>query len=367
MEEQISYQGAKRRMKPDNGPGGLEMTQHLFTRWISNLIIVAILALIMASVAPAKAALSVQTSTGIQAVIHTPEEIIERYLDADSDGTWLRHPVAGSVELDTTEHPWDSLVPVSSDVVMAALESMDHFQANLQVEIFLLPGMPADVMSSFARRDAIFMAPTLAEPADETIHYIVTHEMGHVLCWFALDGQVSRWSQYCSLRGLDLDQDGAQVSHAQRNREIIAEDFRFLFGGHLATASGTIENGDLVLPNQVHGLQELLVSYLATPQETVLVEQPSRVYPNPCRAQARVELTLASSADKSMGAEPILEVYNLRGQLVKRIQGGTVVNGRAVIEWDGQGQDGRRVSAGMYLYRVSAGPTKGSGRMVILN
>jgi hypothetical protein len=82
--------------------------------------------------------------------------------------------------------------------------------------------------------------------------------LGHVLTWACFDRRPEQWRRYLELRGLAGGDHGPDAPHAQRAREILAEDIRYLFGGELATASGAIENPSLVTPDQVDGLQAFL-------------------------------------------------------------------------------------------------------------
>ena len=343
------------------------MAQHGFK--FPVIAIVALAAMLPAATPETARAATLHTPTGIRATVHSVADIKDHWIVERDGRTFLEHPTAGTVELDTATYPWGDLAPVDQDVVADALEAMHGFYCDLAVDVFVLPGFPAGVMSSFARNDAVFLAPGLGPQAPSTVSYVVTHEMGHVLCWAALDGRPARWDAYRDLRGLDpAGLDGADVPHAQRHREIIAEDIRFLFGGPAATASGTIENGDLPTPDTVAGLAELLSGFIAEPGGSTVVENPTRVYPNPCRDAARVDLDLGDVAAKSGITGPTtLEIFDVRGRLVRRVTDERVTAGRASVTWDGTGQDGRRAAAGLYLYRIANGTQTGSGRVVLLS
>lgn len=340
------------------------MTQQATTR-LQQLIFAAVTFLILAGL-PAMA-LEVAGPTGLRATVYTADEISRDLLEWDDNRLWLRHPEAGDLELATGSPDDRPLVPMSPEVVEAALAAIQGFDADLQVHVFILPAFPAVVTSSFATRNVIYLAPAFGEQSPEIVSYVVAHELGHVLCWASMDGRPARWQEYLDLRGLAPQDDPGSLPHADRNREIVAEDFRALFGGPLATASGTIENGSLVHPDQVSGLRTLLRSFVETATTVIDRVATSSVYPNPCREEARVELMLADAGAKSLPSSVRLEIYDVRGRLVQRLDGGAVVNGRATISWDGRGRDGRRQAGGIYLYRVSAGQEVGSGRLLLLD
>jgi hypothetical protein len=311
-------------------------------------------------------ALEVWSPTGLRATIHTPEDIEEQFLAQEGNRLYLRHPAIGELELATKAPGGRDLVTADARVVADALATVQGFRTDLHVNVFILPAFPQIVTSSFARQDAIFLAPAFGVQSDDVLSYIVVHELGHVMCWASLDGRPELWSRYLVLRGLDPQDDPGSLPHAERNREIVAEDYRALFGGPLATASGSIENASLPHPGSVPGLRAFLADHLAGDQ--IAASSPSStVYPNPCREQARIELTLSDTASKAVSAVPRLEIYDLRGRLVRRISGGSVANGRASVVWDGRDDGGRRAPGGLYLYRVASGGDLASGRLLLLD
>jgi hypothetical protein len=332
-----------------------------------NAALALLLGLALTLAAGQALAREVQAVTGLRATIHTADEIRDRWLEGAGERRTLVHPAIGRLELAPASPADTALVPVDADRVAAALSAVQGFEADLHVHVFLLPAMPEIVASSFARRDAIFMAPKFGRPADAPLAYEVIHELGHVLCWAAVDGRPDRWREYRDLRGLDPQPDPGRLPHAERNREIIAEDFRALFGGAVAANGGRIENPRLPRPATVHGLRGLLAEFLASASTTTDHLRPSLVYPNPCRESARVELSLSSAAGKGLASRAVLEIYDLRGRLVRRVTGERSANGRATAIWDGAGADGRRVASGLYLYRIRAGAETGTGRLLLVD
>lgn len=78
-----------------------------------------------------------------------------------------------------------------------------------------------------------------------------------------------------------------------------------------------------------------------------------RVWPNPAREQVR----FAAGASGPL----VVELYDVSGRRVARIVGA----GEA-LEWDRRGDDGRRLSAGVYLARWNRGAERGAGRVMLL-
>ncbi len=323
-----------------------------------------VVAVVLALALPAWATVDVTTSTGIHATVHTPDDVA-RMLGVEDGRTWLRHPQAGDVELDTMRYPWDHLVPLPAAEVVAALEAMQGFTTDVDVDVYLLPGFPAGIWSSFARGRAIFLAPAFAATAASTVHYVVTHEMGHVLTTAAIDPLPSRWEAYLGLRGLDASALDPAAPHAERAREVLAEDLRHLFGGPLATLSGTIENGRLPLPETVSGLTALLRGYLAEPPLAATATLTARAFPNPCNPQTTIELTLPAGVEMN-GDQVVVAIHDVRGHLVQMLHGAEVGGGVARVTWRGDDAAGRAAPSGVYVYVIKLGDVVARGRVNVV-
>ena len=63
-----------------------------------------------------------------------------------------------------------------------------------------------------------------------------------------------------------------------------------------------------------------------------------------------------------------LRVYNLRGQIVRTLIDGRMERGEWSIVWDGRDEEGRKVSSGIYVYRlvVEGGAWTEARRMVLI-
>lgn len=254
--------------------------------------------------------------------------------------------------------------PFDQDQVVEALRSMSGFTTDLDVDVFILPTPPSKVNSSYASGAAIYLAPGIGKVDPSTVAYITVHEMGHVLTWAFLDGDQGRWDAYLDLRGLDPVTNGPEAAHADRAREILAEDFRFLFGGALANASGSIENHDLVTPDRVSGLQEMLVEFVAG---RVMVAAPVAVsaFPNPCNPRTTVALELPAGVLADPGRAQ-LRVFDIRGALVKTVTGAQLVGSRLQVDWNGDDSQGQAVASGRYLYVMKAGDLQATGSVTLV-
>ena len=75
---------------------------------------------------------------------------------------------------------------------------------------------------------------------------------------------------------------------------------------------------------------------------------------------AALRLSLPAPADVSV------TVHDLRGALVRRLQGGRLEGGTRTLVWDGRDGAGRTAASGVYLVRVEAGDEAVSGRVVLV-
>lgn len=83
-------------------------------------------------------------------------------------------------------------------------------------------------------------------------------------------------------------------------------------------------------------------------------------YPNPFNPTTTIEFTIDASQQVR------LEVFNILGQHIKTLADEYLNGGTHIYEWDATDQSGRRVSTGIYLYRLNADQTTESKKMLFL-
>jgi hypothetical protein len=276
-------------------------------------------------------------------------------LSLDGHGLEISNPA-----FDGTFHP------VPDEVVSTAVAELAlPLEAKLEAVLYCLPGLPVTHMKSFCVGREIFLAPSLASPPIEVTVATIVHEFGHAFenqRMGSYDGP--RWSHYRRLRGIeDRATFATYAEHRNRPAEILAEDFRTLFGGPLATYSGTQENPALPLAESVPGLRELLTIALvhpAPPKRSLRVSN----HPNPFNPRTTIVVELPGRAPHE---ESLVRarVVDLRGRLFRdfAVAGS---GSRAEWEWDGTDRAGRRVGSGRYLLRVWVGGDTAAGSMLLI-
>jgi hypothetical protein len=71
-------------------------------------------------------------------------------------------------------------------------------------------------------------------------------------------------------------------------------------------------------------------------------------YPNPFNPTTTIEISLNKNSNID------LLVYNIRGEVVKRLVSGYYPAGRYLVEWDSKNDHGLQVASGIYFYRMQA-------------
>ena len=119
------------------------------------------------------------------------------------------------------------------------------------------------------------------------------------------------------------------------------------------------DNGSLAFKQGIEILENLLASLI--PEETALLAN----YPNPFNPETWIPYQLAESA------EVALTIYDMNGQLVRRLRvghqaAGVYQNRSRAVYWDARNQVGESVASGLYFYTLTAGNFTATRKMLIL-
>lgn len=90
----------------------------------------------------------------------------------------------------------------------------------------------------------------------------------------------------------------------------------------------------------------------------------TRVQPNPSSGPVRVELLLPGSQRRGPPVVVDARVIDVQGRTVRRLTDGALGRGITTLDWDGRGDDGRTLEAGLYFVRLST-PLGGSTTRVV--
>jgi hypothetical protein len=90
------------------------------------------------------------------------------------------------------------------------------------------------------------------------------------------------------------------------------------------------------------------------------VYELSQSYPNPARDGVTIRYALPKASQVN------LSVYNISGQLIRKLVNATQKAAYHVVLWDGRDESGRRVSNGVYLYRIQAGDYAKTRKLIVV-
>jgi len=88
----------------------------------------------------------------------------------------------------------------------------------------------------------------------------------------------------------------------------------------------------------------------------------SQNYPNPFNPSTTIAYDIPEGADVNVR----LNIYNMRGQLIRTLVNEVKSEGSYKVQWDGTDNYGRKVASGVYFYRITAGEFSKTRKMVIL-
>jgi len=116
-----------------------------------------------------------------------------------------------------------------------------------------------------------------------------------------------------------------------------------------------------VVPNQNTTLNFVLIP-LANEDEVVPITATALKgnYPNPFNPETTISYDLKDAAMVR------LDVYNLKGQLVRSLVNEMQATGRYRIVFDGKDERNQPLSSGVYLYRFSAGEYSKTQKMMLM-
>jgi hypothetical protein len=267
-----------------------------------------------------------------------------------------------------------SFHPMETAWVVEALDAIDvpGTVVRMSVDVYILPLPRSGMLASSACGRNVLLTPGVREIARSAVACTVTHELGHVFqhCFAPME-EGSRWSEYLAIRGLkDASVYGEDAPRMNRPSEIFAEDFRWLFGGNEARASGLIENPDLALPGDVDGLADFFAA-LVTPVDVATAVPPGPFtlslanYPNPFNPSTTIHVAFAG-APPAGGAEVDVSIYRVDGSLVRNLYRGSAPDRDLRVPWDGRDASGRAAASGVYLYAVRAAGERAVGKMILV-
>jgi len=136
------------------------------------------------------------------------------------------------------------------------------------------------------------------------------------------------------------------------------ETGRFLLGNGGTTVDMALE-GELEIEGSTQRLT-FIYKGMASARGEITSYRLMDNYPNPFNPETTITYTI-----KDAGRVELI-IYNMLGREVKRLVDSTQQPGIYNVSWDGKGDDGNEVSAGLYLYRIKANDFVKTKKMLFL-
>jgi len=302
--------------------------------------------------------------------IHSPEEVVAFHCFESSGHVFFKDAEGRLHELITDTS--DPLITNKGDgsfhapsitEVRTALDAIAYPLDELDFDIYVLPYPRRGVLVSSAGERSIYLSPGVLPYRDFQIHSLIAHEVGHILHnRFLPDGNPLGWERYRALR--EIEDDGhyhAHASHKDRPHEIFAEDFRFLYGGKLANYANSIENRDLVLPDQVPGLRGFFDSLVGAGSRAHGLPAAGRlrIFPNPTEFGANI--AFAGQGPVARPGTFAIQVFDVQGRLVSEER----IEDTGLLRWSGTVDGGGAAPPGLYFVRVHRGREQWTGKVLV--
>lgn len=268
---------------------------------------------------------------------------VEAYLETRGGVTYISLPGTRQWALAGSQDDYHAM---PAGRVEEAIRAIQYPIRDLEIHVVILPVPRQEVPESSAEGRVVFLSPGRVEYPEEHVHYIVAHEIGHVVQHLLMpDSRGDLWERFAALRGFDLESGATCTDHACRPAEIFAEDFRVLFGGDMARCGGNVENHDLEGPDEVLGLKEFMLSLLGEWDDCVRIS----AYPNPFTSEVVFEAFTLGEQDRPLK----VTVFDALGRKIRDL--GRPEEGSVFLVWDGRDEGDRMVAPGVYFAHISAG------------
>lgn len=322
--------------------------------------------LVAAAVVPASAEIRLSPNV----VVLEPLDVLTRHTEHVEGVDWVGIDGHDAWALVAPDDPvFGGHVPVDPGVVAEAWRSVNAaFRARIALTIVCLPRPRAELPNSSAEDNVIYLSPGATPYGDAQASFLLAHEMGHCVHRELLrDDDAAGWRDYRRVRGIaDESVYHDWAPHAYRPREIFAEDFRFLFGGRLANYSGSIENRDLPLPDEVAGLEAYLLGLTGesadAPDAAGWDVATLRVTPHPVRDWATF---FVEGRAATLGPERSLVIVDVSGRTIARLTRRGLHDTGMRFDWDGTTLTGTRAAPGVFFASLDGRGPRASGRVVV--
>jgi len=117
---------------------------------------------------------------------------------------------------------------------------------------------------------------------------------------------------------------------------------------------------EVVITNELTYLDFQLVSITGTNNLPILITELHSNYPNPFNPETNIVYSVKEAGKVT------LEVYNVKGQLVRTLVNDVQETGNYTATWNGTDNSNKSVSSGVYFYKMNSGSYTSTKKMILL-
>lgn len=125
---------------------------------------------------------------------------------------------------------------------------------------------------------------------------------------------------------------------------------------HIRVSTGTMQE----MESFITALDDILNHVSASDLSRPIASSLDGNYPNPFNSSTHISYSVAK------GGPVLIQIFNIRGQLVKTIVDSFRPAGIYAFTWDGKNQSGKAVASGSYFYRMTTGDYVQTRRMILV-
>ena len=168
------------------------------------------------------------------------------------------------------------------------------------------------------------------------------------------DDSTARFDERAFL-GFKITRDGPVIAEGVMETEYT--DIVYQTGQYIYTVIGEFTNGSTnMLMIQVQVTSDVEDEPVVEPLVTALLGN----HPNPFNPDTTIRYSLESDE------RVIIDVYNIRGQLVKTLVNDYQRAGQYSVIWDGKDERGRDAGSGIFFYRMKSGSYSSTRKMIMM-
>lgn len=207
----------------------------------------------------------------------------------------------------------------------------------------------------------------MAPPVDleyDVDHHVVT------LMWDVYEEQLLSNSSYASRRNANTEQNSRPLTEFNIYRSYESGDFELIDSSSESTYIDEVEEGGYY---QYYVTAVYDEEYESEPSNTVeidvvdatdnlipMVTELNSNYPNPFNPETTISYSLSSEE------HVLIEIYNIRGQLVNTLKDQKQEAGYHTVTWNGRDNNNRPVASGVYFTRFRAGKHTSTKKMILM-